>query len=57
MSVVINDFEVVVVPPQQAGEEQPADSAPPPKNQTLTPLKIDYIARRRRRRQLRLRAH
>lgn len=56
MSVVINDFEIVVTPPEEAGKEQ-ASAAPPPQSQAVTPLKIDRIVRRRKQRKLRLCAH
>lgn len=57
MSVIINDFEVVVEtpePPQSGRTEAP--EAPSPKS-TLAPIDLDDVLERRAQRDARVRAH
>ncbi len=57
MSVIINDFEVVVEPPQPAVSGDSAETQSPPPQPTLTPQKIQHIRRWQHLRHQRVQAH
>jgi hypothetical protein len=57
MSVIINDFEVVVEPPTAPSGDGAAETEQQPPSTTLRPVDIDNIRRRQLARRERLRAH
>lgn len=59
MSVIINDFEVVVEPPPtgEAGSGGEAPSGPPPRPAPPSPLELEDLVARQAVRNARLRAH
>jgi hypothetical protein len=55
MSVIINDFEVVVEPPAQ--QQAPAEPSAPPPSLPMSPIDLEDILRRQAAREARVRAH
>lgn len=57
MSVIINDFEVVVEPPETPQEATPEAAEPPAPAPGLSPVDLEDALERQAQRQERLRAH
>lgn len=58
MSVIINDFEVVVEPPaESAGSQAPAEQEEAPPQPPMGPRDVRDIVRRQAMREARVRAH
>ncbi len=57
MSVIINEFEVVVEPPAESAANQPTPTESAPTSLALTPQDIRDIIRHQAERRARIRAH
>lgn len=57
MSIIINDFDVVLDPPPDPGRASAAPERPADREPTYAPLDLYEVVERERQRRARLRAH